>query len=117
MRRRKRKKEPLGECRPLMRPSAANEVWPMDFMFYRTEEGRVIRRLTIVDDATHEALAIEVERAISRQGVSRVLVSNTTSCPHQHRKLAARLRRSKTQASAGRANPRPVRRTVGGEET
>lgn len=70
--RRKRKKVPLGECLPLMRPSAANEVWPMDFMFDRTEEGRVIRRLIVVDDATHESPAMEVERAVSRQGVSRV---------------------------------------------
>ncbi len=45
----------------------------MDFVFDRTAEGRVIKCLTIVDDATHEAVAIEVERAISGQGVARVL--------------------------------------------
>jgi len=33
----------------------------------------VIKCLTIVDDATHEAVAIEVERAISGCGVTRVL--------------------------------------------
>ncbi len=43
----------------------------MDFVFGRTAEGRVIKCLAIVDDATHEALAIEVERAISGQGVAR----------------------------------------------
>ncbi|HDS1517198.1 TPA: IS3 family transposase, partial [Stenotrophomonas maltophilia] len=68
-----RKKVPIGERQPLLRPSAANEVWSMDFVFDRTAEGRVIKCLTIVDDATHEAVAIEVERAISGQGVSRVL--------------------------------------------
>ncbi len=73
VRRRKRKKVPAGERQPLIRPSAANEVWSMDFVFDRTAEGRVIKCLTIVDDATHEAVAIEVERAISGQGVSRVL--------------------------------------------
>ena len=73
VRRRKRKKVPVGERQPLIRPSAANEVWSMDFVFDRTAEGRVIKCLTIVDDATHEAVAIEVERAISGQGVSRVL--------------------------------------------
>ncbi|WP_447780742.1 IS3 family transposase [Stenotrophomonas riyadhensis] len=73
VRRRKRKKVPIGERQPLLRPSAANEVWSMDFVFDRTAEGRVIKCLTIVDDATHEAVAIEVERAISGQGVSRVL--------------------------------------------
>lgn len=70
---RKRKKVPVGERQPLLRPSAANEVWSMDFVFDRTAEGRVVKCLTIVDDATHEAVAIEVERAISGQGVSRVL--------------------------------------------
>lgn len=69
VRRRKRKKVPVGE----RQPSAANQVWSMDFVFDRTAEGRVIKCLTIVDDATHEAVAIEVERAISGQGVARVL--------------------------------------------
>ena len=45
----------------------------MDFVFDRTAEGRVIKCLTIVDDATHEAVAVEVERAVSGAGVTRVL--------------------------------------------
>ena len=73
VRRRKRKKVLVGERQPLLRPDRANEVWSMDFVFDRTAEGRVIRCLTIVDDATHESVAIEVERAISGHGVSRVL--------------------------------------------
>jgi transposase InsO family protein len=73
VRRRKRKKVPLAERQPLQRPVRANEVWSMDFVFDRTAEGRVIKCLTIVDDATHEAVAIEVERAISGHGVARVL--------------------------------------------
>ncbi|OWB16593.1 transposase, partial [Xanthomonas oryzae pv. oryzicola] len=39
----------------------------------RTAEGRAIKCLVIVDDATHEVVAIEVERAISGHGVARVL--------------------------------------------
>ena len=73
VRRRKRKKVPFGERQPLLRPAAANEVWSMDFVFDRTAEGRVIKCLTIVDDATHEAVAVEVERAVSGVGVMRVL--------------------------------------------
>lgn len=73
VRRRKRKKVLLGERQPLLRPEAANQVWSMDFVFDRTAEGRVIKALTIVDDATHEAVSIEVERAISGYGVARVL--------------------------------------------
>ena len=65
MLRRKRKKVPVGERQPLLRPSVVNQVWSMDFLFDRTAEGRVIKCLTIVDDATHEAVAIEVERVIS----------------------------------------------------
>ena len=58
---------------PLAVPEAINQVWSMDFVFDRTAEGRVLKALTIVDDATHEAVAIEVERAISGHGVARVL--------------------------------------------
>jgi len=73
VRRRKRKKVPAGERQPLVRPEAANQVWSMDFVFDRSAEGRVIKCLTIVDDATHEAVAIVPERAISGQQVTRIL--------------------------------------------
>ncbi len=73
VRRRKRKKVAFGERQPLLRPAAANQVWSMDFVFDRTGEGRVLKCLTIVDDATHEAVAIEVERAISGLMLTRVL--------------------------------------------
>jgi hypothetical protein len=35
----------------------------MDFVFDRTVGGRAIKNLTVVDDATHEAVAIVPERA------------------------------------------------------
>lgn len=73
VRRRKRKKVPVGDRQPLYRPDAANQVWSMDFVFDRTTDGRAIKTLTIVDDATHECMAIEVERAISGHGVTREL--------------------------------------------
>lgn len=73
VRRRKRKKVPIGERQPLLRPTAANQVWSMDFVFDRTAEARVIKCLTVVDDATHEAVAIEVERAISGHMLTRIL--------------------------------------------
>lgn len=73
VRRRKRKKVLVGERQPLCRPTTANQVWSMDFVFDRTAEGRVLKCLTIVDDATHETVAIEVERAICGTGVTRVL--------------------------------------------
>ncbi len=73
VRRRKRKKVPPADRQPLLRPAAANEVWSIDFVFDRTAEGRVLKCLTIVDDATHEAVAIEIELAISGVGVTRVM--------------------------------------------
>ena len=73
VRRRKRKKVPVGERQPLVRPDVANEVWSMDFVFDRSAEGRVIKCLTIVDDATHESVAIVAERAIGGQQVTRIL--------------------------------------------
>lgn len=73
VRRRKRKKVPHGQRQALIRPQAANEVWSMDFVFDRSAEGRVIKCLTIVDDATHEAVAVVVERAISGELLTRLL--------------------------------------------
>ncbi|MBN8923850.1 MAG: hypothetical protein BGP10_08260 [Rhodanobacter sp. 68-29] len=45
----------------------------MDFVFDRTADARVAKRLTNVVDAAHESAGIEVERAISGIGVTRVL--------------------------------------------
>ena len=45
----------------------------MDFVFDRTAEGRVIKCLTIVDDATHESVAVIPERAISGHALTRIL--------------------------------------------
>ncbi len=73
VRRRKRKKVPVGERQPLVRPATANDVWSMDFVFDRSADGRVIKCLTIVDDATHESVAIVPERAIGGQHLTRIL--------------------------------------------
>jgi putative transposase len=73
VRRRKRKKVPIAERQPLFRPEEANQVWSMDFVFDRTAEGRSVKCLTIVDDATHEAVAVEPERAIAGVTVTRIL--------------------------------------------
>uniref|UniRef100_UPI003DA133ED integrase core domain-containing protein n=1 Tax=Xanthomonas oryzae TaxID=347 RepID=UPI003DA133ED len=72
VRRRKRKKVPVGERAPLLRPTKANQVWSMDFVFDRTAEGGQ-SNAGDRGRATHEAVAIEVERAISGHGVARVL--------------------------------------------
>ncbi len=73
VRRRQRKKVPMGDRQPLRRPNAANEVWSMDFVFDRSADGRVIKCLTVVDDATHESVAVVPERAIGGLTVTRIL--------------------------------------------
>ena len=73
VRKRKRKKIPLADRHPLQRPMAANQVWSMDFVFDRTAEGRSIKNLTVIDDATHEAVAIVAERAMGGNQVVRIL--------------------------------------------
>ena len=73
VRRRKRKKVPMIDRQPLNRPDAANKVWSMDFVFDRSADGRVIKCLTIVDDATHESVAIVPERAMGGLTLIRIL--------------------------------------------
>ncbi len=73
VKRRKRKMVPVSDRQPLGRPLAANQVWSMDFVFDRTAEGRVIKSLTVVDDATHEAVAVVPERAIGGHALTRIL--------------------------------------------
>src|SRR5918994_2386134 len=73
IRRRRRKKVPVADRQPLIKPTAPNEVWSADFVFDRTAEGRVLKCLAIVDDATTEAVAIVPARALGGLPVTRVL--------------------------------------------
>lgn len=73
IRRRKRKKVPVTDRQPLERPETANEVWSMDFVFDRVAGGRMLKCLTIVDDATHESVAVTPELAIGGQLLVRIL--------------------------------------------
>jgi transposase InsO family protein len=73
VRRRRRKKIPIGERQPLIRPGAPNEVWSMDFMFDRTGSARSLKMLVIVDDATHESVCIQVEHSMGGNHLTRVL--------------------------------------------
>lgn len=73
VKRRRRKKVPVADRQPLVRPDTCNQVWSADFVFDRTAEGRVLKCLTIVDDATTEAVAIVPARAIGGLPLTRVL--------------------------------------------
>ena len=73
IRRRGRKKIPVSERQPLIRPGAANEVWSMDFVFDRIATRRTLKCMAIVDDATHEAVAIVAEHTIGGDHLTRIL--------------------------------------------
>jgi transposase InsO family protein len=73
VRRRRRKKIPAAERQPLIRPAGPNQVWSMDFVFDRVASGRTIKCLVIVDDATHEAVAIIPEHSIGGNHLTRIL--------------------------------------------
>jgi putative transposase len=60
VRRRRRKKIPVSERQPLIRPGGPNEVRSAHFVFDCVASGRPLKCLVIVDDATHEAIAIAV---------------------------------------------------------
>ena len=71
--RRRRKKIPVADRQPLIRPGRADEVWSMDFAFDRVATGRTLKCLVIVDDATHESVAIRPEHTIGGDHLTRLL--------------------------------------------
>ena len=50
-----------GSCIRL-RPSRRNHVWAYDFIMTRTEDGRAVRMLAVIDEHTRECLAIRPGR-------------------------------------------------------
>lgn len=73
IRRRRRKKIPLADRQPLGRPTRANEVWSVDFVFDRVAGGRTLKCLVIVDDGSHEVVAVVVEHTIGGDHLTRIL--------------------------------------------
>jgi putative transposase len=71
-RRRPRRRIAGGRPRPLS-PSKANLVWAYDFVFDSTAAGQQIKCLTIVDEFTHECLAIDTAGSIRSKRVIHVL--------------------------------------------
>ena len=57
-----------GSCLRL-RPAEPNHVWSYDFVFTRTNDGRPLRLLTVLDEFTRECLAIDVARQITSDDV------------------------------------------------
>lgn len=57
----------------LKRAEGRNHVWSYDFVFDRTEDGRQLKFLPIMDEFTREGLALEVDRSITGEDVIDVL--------------------------------------------
>lgn len=73
VRRKQRKRVAQANRQPRVVPIRANVQWSMDFMRDTLASGRVFRTLNVVDDATHECLAIEVDTSLSGARTARVL--------------------------------------------
>ena len=57
-----------GSCMRL-RATHANHVWSYDFVMERTHNGKAFRMLTVIDEYTHECLAIKVQRKLNSTDV------------------------------------------------
>jgi putative transposase len=72
--RKRRRKRRLAVPRiAMLVPKQMNEVWSLDFVSDALVSGRRFRALTIADDFTREALAIEVDTSLGGVRVTRVL--------------------------------------------
>lgn len=54
-------------------PQAINQVWSMDFMHDKLEDGRNLRLFNVIDDFNREALGIEVDFSLPSERVIRAL--------------------------------------------
>ncbi len=70
--RRKAKRISNGR-QPLLRPTAVNQVWSLDFVMDALASGRRIKCLTIVDDFSRECVDIAVDHGIGGEYVTRLL--------------------------------------------
>jgi putative transposase len=71
-RRRPRRRVAVSRPRPLP-PSGMNHVWTYDFVFDTCASGHTLKCLTLVDEWTHECLAIDVAGGIRSGRVIEVL--------------------------------------------
>lgn len=69
--RQKRRYGPQGEV--LEKAQHPNHVWSYDFAEDRTEKGRCLRMLMVLDEFTRECLAIEVGYSLNSEDVTQVL--------------------------------------------
>ena len=71
--RRKRKKRASAIRVEMPKAQGPNQAWSMDFIHDKLWQGRCFRALTIIDDYSKEAPAIEVDTSLSGARVARIL--------------------------------------------
>ena len=75
---RKRTSKATGQSRNachIRKAEYANHAWAVDFVVDRTWDGKPLKILTILDEYTREALAIEVRRSMGQEQVKTVLAN------------------------------------------
>lgn len=70
---RRRRERAAIEREPLALPTRPNEVWSMDFVMDRLDDGRRLKVLTIVDDFTKESVGIALDHGMSSHYLVRIL--------------------------------------------
>jgi putative transposase len=73
---RRRKKRRLGHSRngcARRRPRHRGDVWAWDFVHDRTEDGRPLKWLSVVDEYTRECVVLEARRSLTADAVVEVL--------------------------------------------
>ena len=73
IRRKRKRRLPHRERRPLVWPGTHNDSWSMDFMSDSLYSGFRYRVLNVIDDHNRECLAMEVDTSISARRVTRTL--------------------------------------------
>lgn len=76
--RRRRKRARIGHSRnscTRRRAEAMDHAWSYDFLFDRTEDGRQVKTLVLVDEYTRECLCAQVARSIKAEDVVGLLAS------------------------------------------
>ncbi len=117
MRRPKRRRSAVARG-PRVVPTAANQVWAMDFMQDTLAEGRALRVLTLIDSFTRECLALLWRRASpatmwpgwsGRSGLAAASrrASRSTTGPSSPRRrwMPGPTGTTSSSTSAGRASP------------
>jgi putative transposase len=73
LRRRRRKRLPMGVRQVLLQPIRPAQCWSIDFMSDTLSWAKPYRLLNVIDDYARDALAIEIDFSLGAERVRRVL--------------------------------------------